>query len=269
MNEQMKFDYAGTTYRVSVEYDNDPQNPRDEDNLGTMIYSHKNMKLGDEIITTDQRLKAEDRCLTKNGRLTTEGVFEELALMVGAAFWLPLNYYEHGPQCTMGIGTGSDWDNGPVGIIYITEEKLKHEYGDDYDGYIKKMWPELTTEQKVEGWLESEVQTFAWLLEQETYGFNVEVLTPFEGEVCDCDCGKTGCNKASIPEPTWKSITDADGMQWGYIGPASHSGMQDAILWCFDLYDTKSDRRRHHQRPHPFKNEEAEAIFKKLTGVIH
>ena len=136
--------------------DNDPIDPREDENYSTMVCFHKNYKLGDE---TD--LKSEDF----NGWEELEKhLIEELKAVVV----LPLYLYDHSgiSMRTYRHGQHKDWDCGQVGFIYMTADDIR-EVG------IKKS--------KAEQYLINEVETYnqyltgdLYCIVKETYDQNKE-----------------------------------------------------------------------------------------------
>lgn len=142
MNEIEEYTRNGLT--VQINYDDDPENPRDWDNVGTMICSHRNYKLGDEQFNADDYEGWDD--LEKHLRE------ERKAVIV-----LPLALYDHS-GISMHIGTGGGWDSGQVGFIYVTQED------------IDKEWQGEDRNKQAEKYLEMEVKTYNQYLTGDVYG---------------------------------------------------------------------------------------------------
>jgi hypothetical protein len=119
-------------YHETVEYkgfdirlypDEDSQDPRDWDNIGTMVCFHKQYTLGD----TDHGLKSD--MFDSWEELQTHLIKEEKAAII-----LPLYLYDHsGLRMKVGSFNGllpqghAEFDSGQVGFIYITRETIKKE----------------------------------------------------------------------------------------------------------------------------------------------
>jgi len=145
-------------YLLEIEHDDNPESPRDWDNLGIMAYQYRDYKLGDIEIPKahdwEDFLQTQD--LTKH----------DLAIC------LPLFVYEHS-GITMTCGErvypfNDRWDSSMVGFIYVTYEKLRKEYS-------KKRISKKTLKiaEKV---LRSEVETFDTYLRGDIYGFTLSKL---------------------------------------------------------------------------------------------
>ena len=144
-----------TEYRIRIEHDDDPGNPRtDSDcNMGIMACWHGRYNLGDEQPKCDPSEYRED---------LPEGVIT-----------LPLYLYDHSG---ISISTGAfscPWDSGQVGFIYVDLERVRKEYGDDSQD----------SQDKAIKVLQSEVKTYDCYLRGLVYGFTIEKLN--KCECCD------------------------------------------------------------------------------------
>jgi hypothetical protein len=145
-------DYKG--YHIEIHTDDSPHDPRDDDNLGTMVCFHNRYGLGDE----------------KHGYTSDDqGSWQELAdrlVKDGAALILPLYLYDHS-GITMSTGKfDCPWDSGQVGFIFVTKAKLLKEYGGKR--ITKKT---IATATRV---LEGEVKTYDDYLTGNVYGYRIE-----------------------------------------------------------------------------------------------
>ena len=138
--------------KLTVYYDFEPMNPRTEwDNLGKMICLHSRYDLGDKHSFRDNEDIQE---YIKENKITSI---------------LPLFLYDHSG---ITISTGSfysPWDSGQVGYIWITDEKIRNEYG------VKRISKKLRL--KILEYLESEVNTYDQYLTGDVYGFEVTEFT--------------------------------------------------------------------------------------------
>jgi len=143
MQEYESVNYKG--YEIKIYHDEDPMDPREWDNLGTMMCAHREYNLGDEFVSGDE---------------IREFIEENTDIIL-----LPLYLYDHG-GITMSTGRFScPWDSGQVGIIYITKEKARKEYD----------WKYLTKEriQKIVRYLENEVETYDDYLTGNVFGYQI------------------------------------------------------------------------------------------------
>ena len=161
MNVYETLEHKG--YKIQVIVDDCPSNPRDDDNLGTMVCFHSRYQLGDK----------------NHGFSTPQEFIDFLEKNKHNIIALPLYLYDHS-GLTMSTGTfacdAAGWDTSHVGIIYITKEKARSEYG------------RLTkaTVARIEGYLKAEVETYDALLTGSCYGY--QILDKDGNEVADGSC---------------------------------------------------------------------------------
>ena len=140
-------------YVIKIVQDNNPENPREYDNLGTMACFHSRYVLGDK---TDFR-NASELC---------EFIDK------GKAVCLPLYLLDHSGiriSCNAERFRAVDsqgWDWGQVGIIYVTYDKLRKEYNrrNITKSFIKR----------IEKYLINEVDIYEKYISGECYGYIVE-----------------------------------------------------------------------------------------------
>lgn len=173
--------YERNECKIWITQDMDPESPRDWDNLGVMICSHRNYNLGDEQFSSSDYEGWED---------LKKYLYKER----DAAIVLPLGLYDHS-GITMYVGENHDrWDGGQVGFIYMTNEVFKENY--DYADQ------EEATKQATE-YLKGEVKTYAQYLEGDVWGFNI---TNKYGEDVDSCWGFYGTESA---EEEANSVADS------------------------------------------------------------
>lgn len=150
--------YERNGLNITIYNDEDPEDPRNWDNVGTMICSHRNYILGDEQFDADDYDGWDD---------LKKYLIEERK----ASIILPLGLYDHS-GITMYIGDKHDrWDGGQVGFIYCTQEDIDREWDGD--------------KQQAEDFLRSEVKTYDQYLTGDIYGYRV-VNTSNGEEVDSC-----------------------------------------------------------------------------------
>jgi hypothetical protein len=151
----MKKDYVSEKvmgdHKVRVFYDNDPESPREWDNLGTMVCFHPRYDLGDKH-SYDKRSEL------KNDIMENENVHTIL----------PLYLYDHSGITISTSPFSCQWDTTQVGFIFISKEKVKSEGID---------------ETKVEEYLKNEVKTYDQYLRGEVYGYEIIKVT-----TCNLGC---------------------------------------------------------------------------------
>ena len=105
--------------RVVKSYDEFAENPRNWDNLTTMICHHSRYALGD----AEESRQFEGFTSLKELKQALVEHYGEMAYIE------PLSLYDHSIQ-TLAIGEPTDaWDSGYVGFIFVTKDKARKEYG--------------------------------------------------------------------------------------------------------------------------------------------
>lgn len=189
MSKTIKLD--GIT--IHIEQDTDPESPREWSNLGTMACFHSRYNLGNEQpkcsptefmegLATDADSEIYD-IMERVSRIDNHFYEsydkpDRLAVQIAGAYLkariektLTDNYvmrrlflYDHG-GITMSTSSFNDiWDSGQVGWIYVTKEKVIAEYG---------TWDAETIE-RIEGYLDGEVEIYDQYLRGEIYGYVIE-----------------------------------------------------------------------------------------------
>lgn len=138
-------------HTLKIYRDEDPENPRDWRNLGTLLFVNKPRSLKD---CSDKGANVEDA--------------------KKALIRLPIYIYIHSGIEISTTPFSCPWDSGFLGYYYVTREKVVSEYG------------EVTPEniQTAENCAQAELETFGEYLSGEVYRFTIEKA----GEVIDA-CG--------------------------------------------------------------------------------
>jgi len=161
-------EYRG--HKIKIYQDPDPQNPRDNDNFGTMVCFHSHYMLGD----SNHGLRNEDF-------FSWDGLKGCLIREKDAAVILPLYLYDHSGITINTTPFGCRWDSGEVGFIYATRQNIRDNYG------IKRIWKgTLETAEKL---LEAEVKEYDRYLTGQVYGYMIEDA---DGEDVDSCWGYNG-----------------------------------------------------------------------------
>lgn len=141
-------EYKG--HKIKFFQDDNPESPREWDNLGKMVCFHRRYDLGDKHDLTVEDAKA----LTKRDDIIS----------------LPLFLLDHS-GITMNTGgfrhcDPQGWDSGQVGFIYVDRDKVKEEY------HVKQI--RQGVRQKVYSVLQGEVEAYDKYLRGDVYGFVIE-----------------------------------------------------------------------------------------------
>jgi len=135
---------------LEIIQDEDPQSPREWDNLGTMACFHKRSDLGDKDHGIDH---------------TEFGGFDEMEKWIRSenpdCVILPIYLYEHGGVTINTTGFSCEWDSMQLGFIFVSREKIKAEFG-EHGG---------RTDEQIETYLRGEVETYDQYLRGDIYGF--------------------------------------------------------------------------------------------------
>lgn len=135
-------------YTINILPDFEPFNPRTEwDNFGHMICFHRRYNLGDK-----HNWNIDD--------------FKEFIEKSKNIICLPLYLYDHSGITINTSGFSCPWDSGQVGMIYVTYEEIKKEFG------VKII--SQKTKKKVIEWLEAEVKTYDDYITGRVYGYSIE-----------------------------------------------------------------------------------------------
>ena len=142
-------EHKGHTIRIM--HDQDPESPREWDNLGCMVCFHGRYNLGDN----------------DHGFSDPDDFREFLETPTGkSAVIMPLYLYDHS-GITMSTGTFScPWDSGQVGYIYANREKVLREFN------RARMTRKLADH--IRRILTAEVETYDQFLTGDVYGFEIE-----------------------------------------------------------------------------------------------
>lgn len=156
--------------RVRINYDPEPDNPKNWDNLGEITYNGRSRYvLGTEGIDNDR--------------------FDEISRQVrdGKLIGIPVWAYVHSGSTIRAAWEnpfGCPWDSGRSGWVYVSREKVLEEY---QATRITKALRE-----RVYGVLRAEVETFNQYLNGDVYGYMVERLVDGEWEIADSCWGFYG-----------------------------------------------------------------------------
>lgn len=147
------------TRRLKIYQDEQPDSPREWDNLGTMVCWHKRYNLGDKQVETNSDYDELMQLLNRKDVIS-----------------LPLYLYDHS-GLTMNVkGFASHWDSGQVGYIYVEHSKVREQ--------MRVMRVSKHTRAYAKSILRGEVETYDQWLRGDIYGFVIEDLST-------CDKGHT------------------------------------------------------------------------------
>lgn len=211
-------DDEGNEYTLTVEYDDYADNPREWDNVCTMVCWHRNYRLGDRHKYDDSDEFFNDLLYRICGMnpddyedLPTRDKYK-LARESGQLVIKPINLYDHGGitvSTSSGYPYNDRWDAGCVGFIYITKKKIfderlclsekdengnivriEHKHPNGKSTYSAKTIP--TTEENwkevADHYIECEMETYDQYVRGEVYWFKLEKKV-IERDLCP-HCGE-------------------------------------------------------------------------------
>lgn len=167
------FQNDNKVYRLTIEQDNDPIDPREWDNIGNMVCFSRRYNLGDSHNYSSPDDFLDTLLSDYDNELTIEQKIRKLERK-GYCF-LPISIYVHS-GITMYVGGKYDhfdgqWDCSQVGWIYTTRETIHKEYGNIRQW--KKRAKEILT---------AEVKEYDMYLTGDCYGYILEEYDPAAGD---------------------------------------------------------------------------------------
>ena len=118
---ELREKFQDEKYRLKIIYDDSAESPREWYNIGTMVYSHRRYKLGDEEAQNTDDYNNWDEWL--EGEVLEPNGGEDNVV------FLPLYLFDHSGVTMNTTGFSCPWDSGQVGWIYATKEKFREETG--------------------------------------------------------------------------------------------------------------------------------------------
>lgn len=145
-------------YKVKyISIDNDPENPRSGDNLGTMVCFHKRYALGDEEHGyREENFNSWDELKNKIDE------DEDLVII------LPLYLYDHSGITIRTYPFEDRWDSGQVGFIFVSVDKVRKEFS------VTDITDEMIY--KIKTILEGEVEVYNAYLTNNVYRLVKEIF---------------------------------------------------------------------------------------------
>lgn len=178
-------------YIIKVFMDDCAENPREWDNLGTMVCWHRSYNLGDkhdyseprdfltdlasENITDEERYYL-DEDEYECDKFEDVNFDELLELVKKTNIILPLYLYDHSGITMSTSGFSCPWDSGQVGWIYCSKEKFIKETGyseDELFNQDKNRIPKIGEHVKIKG-LENKGIGDARVVELDDFGVYVD-----------------------------------------------------------------------------------------------
>lgn len=206
MNLHERIEYNG--HHIDIYYDESPESPRAWDNLGTFYTAHCRYRPEKEFDEYFRREEVFDRY----GDFSDSFEKKYIALKI--------YLYDHSGQTISSSLFSCPWDSGLFGIVAVSVEKVKQEYG----------WKLLTAarRRKIEEYLQGEIDTYDNYLRGEVYGYRI---TPAD----DKDDVLESC--------------------WGYYGKSGLEQLEDECRDMIDHLISEKERREHEEHLRIFRPE--------------
>ncbi len=172
-------------YNINISIDEWPADPREWDNIGTMLCWHPDYELGDIRLKNEESLfqqMADESCCFDNDGFYSEDYGKIMKCMKDKCIILPLYLYDHSGITMKTNPFNCRWDSGAVGFIFVRKSSIKKEYG----------WKRLNVKRirKIKDILISEVSTYDNYISGSVYGYTIEDGTT--GELIGSCCGFYG-----------------------------------------------------------------------------
>lgn len=166
MNSIEILNYRG--FDIAIYVDECPENPREWDNLGKILYSSDRYTLGD--INTDNMLEYfnnEYSIVESEGYSLTEAEEVRIKKWVEKNIVMfPVYAYIHSGIALKMSGFSCPWDSGQSGVVYATKQRIRDEYS------IKRITKKIRD--KVRSCFEAEIQVFSDYLNGSVYYYSIE-----------------------------------------------------------------------------------------------
>lgn len=156
---------------IIINIDEDAENPRRWDNIGTMICFHNRYNLGDKKHGFDS-----------NNYSSWKELEADIYKNNDICVCLPLYLYDHSGITISTKAFSCNFDSGQIGFIYISKQKVRYEYN------AKRISHEL--KERVKQYLINEVKTYDDYISGNVFCYDIEIIET--GEEIDNCCGYYG-----------------------------------------------------------------------------
>lgn len=141
-------------HHINIYQDENAESPRNWSNLGTFYTAHRRYQPEEDF---DKHFDFDEVCDQRPGNLRESFLEKYIALNI--------YLYDHSGLTISSGPFSCPWDSGWFGIVAVSIEKVKKEYG----------WKILTKSRReqIEKYLQGEIDTYDQYLRSEVYGFQV------------------------------------------------------------------------------------------------
>ena len=138
-------------HTINIFQDEDPENPREWDNMTEIHCSHKRYNMGDKGFN----YRTGSKCMEVADEAKKQGDIV-----------LPLYMYDHSGQTISLSPFSCPWDSGQVGFVIIRREKMLKEFG-------KKILSKGLKNKAIE-FAKNEVETYDKFIRGEVFGYRID-----------------------------------------------------------------------------------------------
>ena len=153
MTDEIVNKYKKGNKVLTIKYEEDPESPREWDNMGRIICAHKRYSLSDK---------------NEDFNMDDYESWEEVATMLvdkkDAVLLKPIYMYDHSGITIKTTPFGCKWDSGQIGFIYCKADDILEE--------------DIKSEEDAEKILLIEIDLYDKYLKGEIYRYTIEKITP-------------------------------------------------------------------------------------------
>lgn len=137
------------SHNIEIEYEENPESPRDWDNICVFHTAHRNYSFGDKNYNDFESIQKAEKEALAQGDIT-----------------LPLYMYEHSGVTIALSPFSCPWDSGQVGFVQIPRKKMIEEFGKKiFTPKLKKRALEIA---------QGEVETLDSYIRGDVYGYVID-----------------------------------------------------------------------------------------------
>lgn len=203
MDLYKQIEYKG--HRINIYYDSGLESPREWNNLGTFYTAHHRYCPEKEF---DRHFRRED-VFDRYGDFSNSFEKKHIALKI--------YLYDHSGLTISSGPFSCPWDSGWFGIVAVSIEKVKKEFG----------WKKITAarRRKIESYLQGEIDTYDQYLRGEVYGYRITPASDDDNVIESC---------------------------WGYFGDIGLEQLKDECRNTIDYRIARQKEQKHEERLHIF-----------------
>lgn len=182
---------ARGNFKIEIWEDENCPNPRENDNLATIACFHRRYNIGDKHPYSIEEIGEAERTGFLDGKKIIH---------------LPVYGYDHGGMVLDTKAFSCPWDSGKLGIVFVTEERVREELGWDRLNAARRERIAIT--------LGMEVRELSRWMQGDTWGYTVTNTDTGEEEECGGYIGRDYLDsyiRNRFPDPIEKLLNIAKG----------------------------------------------------------